>query len=116
MAFWLSGRVIYQAVFQSRGHAVAYIEDFLGDCLTPNLADGYFDITAREHIPAALRCPETANPELAEQIQSLEGVASESDIQQLKVQNLMRLFNAVPSLPSFESYPFGRPIPPGMYT
>ena len=114
IVFWLSHRVIWQAPFQSRGHAVKNNQDFLGDCLTPNLADGAVDIMARQRIPDALLLPHIWNSELAEQVQSLEGLAGESDIQQLKLQGLMRLFNAVPSLPSFESYPSGPP-PPGMY-
>ena len=106
--------MIWQAPFQSRGHAVAYIQDFLDDRLAPNFADGAVDIMARQRIPDALLSSHIQDSELAEQIQSLEGVASESDIRQLKVQGLMRLFNAVPSLPSFESYP-SEPPPPGMY-
>ena len=66
---------------------------------------------ARQRIPDALLGSCIQDSDLAEQVQSLEGVASESDIQQLKAQGLMRLLNAVPSLPSFESYPSGPPPP-----
>ena len=112
IVFWLSRDTIYQFPFETRGHAVAFIEDFLWDVVTPDATKGHADITARAVISKALLSSEGLDPILKDQIESLEGVASKGDIDQLKVQGLMSLLHAMPTFPSWES----KPPPLGMYT
>ena len=71
MLFWLSRETIYHFEFASRGHAVAFIEDFLGDLVAPDVTEGHADIKARAEVSEALLHSGGTAPILREQVERL---------------------------------------------
>ena len=64
MLFWLSRATIYQFPCASRGHTVAFVEDFLEGIVMPDVTKGHADNEARAEVSKALRRSEGLDPTL----------------------------------------------------
>ena len=74
------------------------------------MSNAMLDITTREEIPEGSLEVGTNDLYLAEQIQSLEGIASPEDVQHLKLHRLLSLLYAAPVMPSWQPASSGPPL------